>query len=45
MLRKLDIVLLEDPEIPVLGIYSQDAPTCNEDACSTMFIATLFIAA
>jgi hypothetical protein len=42
-LRKLDIVLLEDPAIPLLGIYSEDIPTCNKDTCSTMFIAALFI--
>jgi hypothetical protein len=30
-LRKLDIVLPEDPEIPLLGIYSENAPTCNKD--------------
>jgi hypothetical protein len=41
-LRKLDIVLLEDPAIPLLGIYPEDAPTCNRDTCSTMFIAALF---
>jgi hypothetical protein len=39
----LDIVLLEDPAIPYLGIYPEDAPTCNEDTCSTIFIAALFI--
>jgi hypothetical protein len=39
----LDIVLPEDPAIPLLGIYPEDAPTCNKDTCSTMFIATLFI--
>jgi hypothetical protein len=44
-LRKLDIVLPEDPAIPLLGIYSKDAPTCNKDTCSTMFIAALFITA
>jgi hypothetical protein len=47
-LRKLDIVLLEDPAIPLLGIYSEDVPTGNKDTCSTMFIAyiyTLFIIA
>jgi hypothetical protein len=37
----LYIVLLEDPAIPLLGIYSEDALTCNEDTCSTMFIAAL----
>ena len=44
-LRKLDIVLLEDPAIPLLGIYPEDVPTCNKDICSTMFIAALFIIA
>jgi hypothetical protein len=44
-LRKLDIVLPEDPAIPLLGIYSKDAPTCIKDACYTMFIASLFIIA
>ena len=39
----MDIVLLEDPAIPLLGIYSEDAPTCNKDTCSTMFIVALFI--
>ena len=42
-LTKLDIVLLEDPAIPLLGIYLEDAPACNKDTCSTMFIAALFI--
>jgi hypothetical protein len=42
-LRKLDIVLPEDPAIPLLGIDPEDAPTCNKDICSTMFIAALFI--
>ena len=44
-LRKLNIVLPEDPAIPLLGIYPEDAPTCNKDSCSTMFIAALFIIA
>jgi hypothetical protein len=44
-LRKLDIVLQEDPAIPLLGIYPEGAPTCNKDTCSTMFIAVLFIIA
>jgi hypothetical protein len=44
-LRKLDTVLLEDPAIPLLGIYPKDVPTCNKDTCSTMFIAALFIIA
>jgi hypothetical protein len=45
LLRKLDIVLLEDPEIPLLGIYPEDIPTCNKDTCSIIFIAALFIIA
>jgi hypothetical protein len=45
LLRKLDIVPLENPVIPLLGIYPEDAPTCNKITCSTMFIAALFIIA
>jgi hypothetical protein len=41
-LRKLDVVLPEDPAIPLLGIYPKDSPTYNKDTCSTMFIAALF---
>jgi hypothetical protein len=41
----LDIVLQEDPAIPLLGIYPEDVPTCKKDTCSTMFIAALFIIA
>ena len=37
------IVLPEDPAIPLLGIYPEDAPTGKEDTCSTMFIAALFV--
>jgi hypothetical protein len=44
-LRKLDIVLSEDPVIPLMGIYPGDAPTCNKDTYSTIFIAALFIIA
>jgi hypothetical protein len=43
-LRKLGIVLLA-PAISLLAIYPEDAPTCNKDTCSTMFIAALFIIA
>jgi len=43
--QKIDILLPEDPAIPLLGIYSKDAPTYNKDTCSTMFIAALFIIA
>jgi hypothetical protein len=41
----LDIVLPEDPAIPLLGIYPEDVPTGKKYACSTMFIAALFIIA
>jgi hypothetical protein len=44
-LRKLNIVLLENLPIPLLGIYPEDVPTDNKDTCSTMFIAALFIIA
>jgi hypothetical protein len=44
-LRKLDIVLPEDPAIPLLGIYPEDVPTGKKDTCSTMFIAALSIIA
>jgi hypothetical protein len=41
----LDIVLSEDPAIPLLAIYPKDAPPYHRDICSTMFIAALFIIA
>jgi len=41
----LDIKLPEDPAIPLLGIYPNDALTYNKDTCSTMFIAALFVIA
>jgi hypothetical protein len=41
----MDIIIQEDPEIPLLGIYVQDAATCNKDKCSIMFIADLFVVA
>jgi hypothetical protein len=41
----LDIVLPEDPAIPLLGIYPEDVPTSKKDTWSTMFIAALFIIA
>jgi hypothetical protein len=39
VLRKLDIVLPENPVIPLLSIYQKDTPTYTKDTCSTMFIA------
>ena len=41
--QKLNIVLPEGPAIPLLSIYSEDAPTCNKDTCSTRFLTALFI--
>jgi hypothetical protein len=41
----LDIVLPEDPAIPLLDIYPEDVPTGKKNTCSTMFIAALFIIA
>ena len=41
----MNIVLQEDPAIPLLGIYPEYVPTGNKDTCSTMFIAALFIIA
>ena len=43
--KKLDIVLLEDPGIPLLVIYREDVPTRNKNTFSTLFIAALFIIA
>ena len=45
LLKKLEIVLPEDPTIPLLGIYPENALTCNKDTWTTMFIAALFIIA
>ena len=42
-LRKLEIILLKDPAIALLGMYPKDAPTYNKNTCSTMLIAALFI--
>ena len=41
----MDIVLPEDPAIPLLGLYPDDVLTGNKDTFSTMFIAPLFIIA
>jgi hypothetical protein len=42
-LRKLEIVLPEDPTISLVGIYPKDVPPNYKDMCSTMFIAALLI--
>jgi hypothetical protein len=41
----LDIVLLEDPAISLLGIYPEHVPTGKKHTCSTMFTTALFIIA
>ena len=41
----MDIVLPEDPSIPLLGTYPLDVPTGKKDTCSTMFITASFIIA
>ena len=41
----LDKVLPEYLAILLLGIYQEDAPTCNKDTCSTNFITALFMRA
>jgi hypothetical protein len=34
--QKIGHRLLENSEIPLLGIYPTDIPTCTKDTCSTM---------
>ena len=41
----MNIVLSEDPAVPLLGIYPEDAPTYNKETWSIMFLAVLFIIA
>jgi hypothetical protein len=41
----LNIVLTEDPIIPLLVISPKEAPTCSKNTCSTKFITALFIIA
>ena len=41
----MDIILPEDPAIPLLGIYPEEVSTGNKNTCSTVFIAALFIIA
>jgi hypothetical protein len=42
-LRKPNIVVPHDLAIPLLGIDTKDVPAYIKNACSNMFIATLFI--
>jgi hypothetical protein len=44
VLHKLDRVLPENPAMPPVAIYPKDAPTCNKDTCSNMFIALFIVA-
>jgi hypothetical protein len=39
----LELVLPEDPDIPLLGIYPKDASPYHKDTCTTMFIAALLV--
>jgi hypothetical protein len=41
----VDSITRESSNIPLLGIYPEDVPTCNEDTCATIFIAAFFIIA
>ena len=41
----MEIVLLEDPAIPLLGIYSKDVPPYHYVLFSITFIVALFIIA
>jgi hypothetical protein len=41
----LEISLVVPQKIGRITIYPEDAPTCNKDTCSTLFIAALFIIA
>ena len=42
-LRKLFIILPQDPAIPPLAVYTSDVHSYYKDICSTVFIAALFI--
>jgi hypothetical protein len=42
-LRKIELVLPEDPAILLLGIYPNDAPLYKKGIWSPMFIAPLFV--
>jgi hypothetical protein len=44
-LRKLELVLPQDPAILLLVIYPKDASPYHKDSCSTIFRAALFIIA
>ena len=44
-LKKLEIELLYDPAIPLLGIYTAEETRTERDMCTLVFIAALFIIA
>jgi hypothetical protein len=44
-LRRVGIVLPQDPAIPLLVIYPKDAPPSHKDTCSPIFIPALFMIA
>jgi hypothetical protein len=44
-LRKLEILLLEEPALLLLNIYPKDYPPYHQAMCSIIFIAGLFITA
>ena len=41
----MDVMIPENPVIPLLALYPKYASTCNKDTCSTMFISALFMIA
>jgi hypothetical protein len=41
----MEIVLPEDPDISLLGIYPRDAPSYHKTICAIMFITALFVIA
>ena len=43
-LKKLEIELLYDPAIPLLGIHTKDTRS-ERDTCTPMFVAALFVIA
>ena len=43
--RKLGNDFLQDPAIPLLGIYPQDVQSYYKDMCSAVFIGALFVIA
>jgi len=43
LFRKLEIDLLEDPALPLLGIYPKDDVPCYRETCSTMYTMALFV--